>query len=101
MNLIAIGLDIAKSVFQVHRVDTHGKSPLRKQLRRSEVLRGLFEGSAEELTPVSIDWWALIPVATVGALLLMKPTLWARQSASTIAAYAATPAVVQLVHQRI
>src|SRR3569833_3378664 len=39
MNLIAIGLDIAKSIFQVHGVDAHGKSALRKQLRRSEVLR--------------------------------------------------------------
>src|SRR5262249_45492013 len=38
-NLIAAGLDIAKSVFQVHGVDAHGKSHLRKQLRRSEVLR--------------------------------------------------------------
>ena len=39
MNLIAVGLDIAKSIFQVHGVAAHGRSPLRKQLRRSEVLR--------------------------------------------------------------
>jgi transposase len=39
MNLIAVGLDIAKSIFQLHGVDAHGKSALRKQLRRSEVLR--------------------------------------------------------------
>ena len=39
MNLIAVGLDIAKSVFQVHGVDAHGKTHVRKQLRRSEVLR--------------------------------------------------------------
>lgn len=38
MNLIAIGLDIAKSVFQVHGIDAHGKSAVRRQLRRSEVL---------------------------------------------------------------
>jgi transposase len=39
MNLIAIGLDIAKSVFQVHGVDDQRKPTLRKQLRRNEVLR--------------------------------------------------------------
>lgn len=39
MNLIAVGLDIAKSVFQVHGVDAQGKASLRKQLRRSDVLR--------------------------------------------------------------
>lgn len=33
-----IGLDIAKSVFQVHGVDAHGKVMVRKQLSRSKVL---------------------------------------------------------------
>jgi transposase len=39
MTLIAVGLDVAKSIFQVRGVAAHGRSPLRKQLRRSEVLR--------------------------------------------------------------
>ena len=33
-----IGLDIAKSVFQVHGVDVHGKVVVRRQLRRRYVL---------------------------------------------------------------
>ena len=33
-----IGLDLAKSVFQVHGVDAHGKMVVRRQLRRAEVL---------------------------------------------------------------
>ena len=33
-----IGLDIAKSVFQVHGVDRHGKTVLRKRLTRAKVL---------------------------------------------------------------
>ena len=33
-----IGLDIAKSVFQVHGVDEHGKVVIRRQLRRRYVL---------------------------------------------------------------
>ena len=39
MNAITIGLDIAKSIFQVHGVDTHGKPVLQRKLRRGEVLR--------------------------------------------------------------
>lgn len=35
-----IGLDLAKSVFQVHGVDEHGKVALTKRLRRDGVLRG-------------------------------------------------------------
>lgn len=39
VQIITIGLDIAKSVFQVHGVDISGADVLRKQLRRSELLR--------------------------------------------------------------
>ena len=39
MKVVRIGLDIAKSVFQVHGVDAHGKTVVRKTLSRSEVLR--------------------------------------------------------------
>ena len=39
MKIVRIGLDIAKSVFQVHGVDAHGKTVLRKTLSRGEVLR--------------------------------------------------------------
>jgi transposase len=39
MNTTTVGLDIAKSYFQVHGVDEHGKATLHKQLRRAEVLR--------------------------------------------------------------
>jgi len=35
--LTTIGLDIAKSVFQVHGVDARGKAVLRRQLRREQV----------------------------------------------------------------
>ena len=33
-----IGLDIAKSVFQVHGIDAAGKVVIRKQLKRARVL---------------------------------------------------------------
>ena len=38
MKATTIGLDIAKRVFQVHGVDAVGKTVLRKQLKRKEVL---------------------------------------------------------------
>jgi len=38
MNLTMIGLDIAKSVFQVHGTDNAGKAQLKRKLRRSELI---------------------------------------------------------------
>jgi transposase len=38
MNITRVGLDIAKHVFQVHGVDRHGNTQLRKQLSRAKVL---------------------------------------------------------------
>lgn len=38
MKVVRIGLDLAKSVFQIHGVDPHGKAVLRKTLSRGEVL---------------------------------------------------------------
>jgi len=39
MQITIIGLDISKSVFQVHGVNEPGERLLRRQLRRREVLR--------------------------------------------------------------
>lgn len=39
MKVTTIGIDLAKEVFQVHGVDVHGKAMLRKQLRRSEMVK--------------------------------------------------------------
>jgi transposase len=40
--ITTIGLDIAKSVFQVHGVDAGGRVVIRRQLKRRQVL-ALFE----------------------------------------------------------
>ena len=37
MEITTVGLDLAKSVFQVHAVDRHGKKVLNKQLKRDQV----------------------------------------------------------------
>jgi transposase len=39
MNAITIGIDLAKSVFQVHGIDASGTVVIRKKLRRAQVLR--------------------------------------------------------------
>ena len=49
MNPIMIGLDLAKSVFQVHGVDEAGRVVARRQLRRSQV-----EGFFAKLAPAVI-----------------------------------------------
>ena len=38
MKLKRIGVDLAKSVFQVHGVDSHERVQVRKQLKRSQML---------------------------------------------------------------
>jgi transposase len=38
MQIITIGLDLAKSVFQIHGVDATGQVAVRKSLRRSQML---------------------------------------------------------------
>ncbi len=39
MKITTIGVDLAKEVFQIHGVDARGKAVLRKQLRRSEMVK--------------------------------------------------------------
>ena len=38
MNITTIGVDLAKSVFQIHGIDKNGKTVVRKKLSRSKVL---------------------------------------------------------------
>jgi transposase len=38
MKIVTVGLDLAKTLFQVHGVDLQGYIVVRKQLRRSDVL---------------------------------------------------------------
>ncbi|WNV05256.1 IS110 family transposase [Candidatus Methylospira mobilis] len=38
MNITTVGIDLAKSLFQVHGVDARGKASLKKQLKRAQVL---------------------------------------------------------------
>ena len=37
MKITAVGIDLAKNVFQVHGVNEHGKAVLKKQLKRDKV----------------------------------------------------------------
>ena len=48
-----IGLDIAKSVFQVHGIDAAGKVIVRRQLKRRYLWKGLGADSEEKHEPAS------------------------------------------------
>lgn len=59
--------------------------------------RGVFAHGTEELTPIAHDLRAVIPLLALALALLIRPALWQRFSQATVAAYAATPAVVRCV----
>ncbi|AKU11345.1 transposase IS116/IS110/IS902 family protein [Azoarcus sp. CIB] len=63
MNVVRIGLDIAKSVFQVHGVDPHGKPVIRKTLSRSQVC----------------EFFARLPRCLVGLEACAGSHYWARE----------------------
>lgn len=63
MNITTIGLDLAKSVFQVHGVDERGKAMLRRALKRSEVVR----------------FFANLPSCLIGMEACASAHFWARK----------------------
>ncbi len=73
--VITIGLDLAKSVFQVHGVDASGKAVIRRQLRRRQVL-GFFKRLPPCLVGLeacaSSHYWAR-EIAALGHEVRMMP----------------------------
>lgn len=63
MTIIRVGVDIAKTVFQVHGVDAHGKAKLKKTLSRGEML----------------DFFAKLPPCLVGIEACAGAHYWARE----------------------
>lgn len=63
MNMATIGLDIAKSVFQVHGVDAEGAVVVRRQLKRRELLQ----------------YFEKLPPALIGIEACATAHHWARQ----------------------
>ncbi len=55
MKVTTVGIDLAKQIFQVHGVDGHGKTVIRRQLRRAQM--------AEFFTNLPPAWSAWKPVA--------------------------------------
>src|SRR5258708_22198 len=75
--IVTIGLDIAKSVFQVHGVDAAGQIVIRRQLRRSLVLR-FFAGLAPCIVGVEAcatsHYWSRQLQALGHSVRLMPPS---------------------------
>jgi transposase len=65
MNVTTIGLDLAKSVFQVHGVNGQGKAVLRRRLRRAEV----------------VEFFAILPPCLIGMEACGSAHHWARKLA--------------------
>jgi len=63
MKITTVGIDLAKSVFQIHGVDERGKTLLRKQLKRGEVLK----------------FFANLPVCLIGMEACGSAHYWARK----------------------
>lgn len=63
MKVTTIGVDLAKSVFQVHGVDSFGKTALQKRLRRKQVL----------------PFFAQLPACLVGMEACSSAHYWARK----------------------
>lgn len=63
MKVTRVGIDLAKEVFQIHGVDGHGKTLLRRKLRRSEMMK-FFKG---------------LPVCLIGFEACASSHHWARR----------------------
>jgi transposase len=63
MEITTVGIDLAKSVFQVHAVDQHGKVVLRKQLKRGQVA----------------EFFANLPTCLIGMEACGSAHYWARK----------------------
>jgi transposase len=63
MQITTIGLDLAKSVFQVHGADAQGRAVVRKKLRREQV----------------VAYFAALPPCLVGMEVCGGAHYWARR----------------------
>ena len=76
--LATVGIDLAKSVFQIHGVDGNGRVLVRRQLRRSQLL-AFFEKRPRcligmEACAGSHDWGRRLADGTPNFFMLSRPT---------------------------
>ena len=64
---------------------------------RALVGRGVYSGSREDLTPIRLDAWGLLPLSDVIVRLLYNLALANRLSAHTVADYSLTPKAVATI----
>jgi len=65
MKITTVGIDLAKNVFQIHAVDERGKTVLKKQLKRGQV----------------VEFFATLPVCLIGMEACGSAHHWARKLA--------------------
>lgn len=78
--IITVGLDLAKSIFQVHGIDENGKVLVRRTLRRSQMLpffRGIPACLVGMEACASAHHWAR-EIAALGHLVRMMPPAYVK-----------------------
>jgi biotin carboxylase len=70
----------------------HGRRGVAAELFAALARRGLYRGSAEELTPARGDPIAAVPVLFTALAMLARPALWRWFAGGSVDAYALTPA---------
>lgn len=69
-----------------------GRRGLAAEILQAARHRGLYRGSAEELTPLHRDPRAAVPVVLAAGAMLARPALWRWFVGGSVSAYALTPA---------
>ena len=54
MEITTLGIDLAKSVFQLHGTDAGGRVVLRKRLRRNQVLEFMVQKAVKDLQRLAV-----------------------------------------------
>ena len=75
MKVTRVGIDLAKDVFQIHGVDSQGKTVLRRKLKSSEMMKFFKE------PPTCLIGLEALPVRTTGHACSMS---WGTRSSSSL-----------------
>jgi len=68
-----------------------GRGAVVRELAEAVLRRGDYRGSGEELTPLSRDPIAAVPVVAAGLTTLVRPEAWRHFTSGSVGAYALTP----------
>jgi len=74
------------------------RTGIAREVVQAVVGRGVYSESREDLTPILLDLFSLVPLSVVIVGLLVNPAIAQRLSAHTVADYSLTPQAVQTIY---